>query len=114
MGTTSDLTMFALIHQLFNSGLQKLHSMVGKHLTWGNQASNYQLGYGPHWNQHRTPSTSSSGADMAEARMHGTSEITPPPPWAVLLPSKWSACFDLSPTLVDPSRCLSSEYNSYS
>jgi len=68
--------MFALIHQLFKAcGLQKLHDMVGKHLTWGNQASNYQLGYGPHWNQHRTPSTSSSGADMAEARMHGTSNI---------------------------------------
>merc|ERR1711977_389872 len=107
MGTTSDLTMFALIHQLFNSGLQKLHSMVGKHLTWGNQASNYQLGYGPHWNQHRTRAPPPRAPTWLRPACTAPARSTPPPPKAVLLPSKWSACFELSPTLVDPSRCLS-------
>lgn len=174
---------FALIHQLFKAcGLQKLHDMVGKHLTWGNQASNVcalhryrfcddftrlfehhkfwlsprrnasrfvravparlwpPLEPAPHPEVRAYPSASvctrfsSSRRANPQTHMHACScacaapppraptwlrpactapaTSMPPPPLAVLLPSKWSACFELSPTLVDPSRWLSlTEYN---
>merc|ERR1712110_778106 len=52
---------------------QKLFVPVIPHTTWGNDQCNHDVGSLPAWKQDRTPSTSSSGADMAWARVVGTS-----------------------------------------
>jgi len=52
---------------------QKLFVPVIPHTTWGNDQDNHDVGSLPAWKQDRTPSTSSSGADMAWARVVGTS-----------------------------------------
>merc|ERR1711998_171093 len=68
---------FSLIASLFS----QLHTCVSAfpatapRLTWGKRTSSYQMGTGPWTEQSDKPSTSTIGADMAQARMYSSNDI---------------------------------------